>query len=89
MIDLIYVIFMAVAIGFTVSFMIILSNKWEILDYYEMIRKKWMPERCEFCLSFWLSALLFVVFIWIIPEELKFIHLFSIPMATVIAKITL
>lgn len=40
-----------------VAFGINLANKWNILDSYEIHRKSWMPAKCIFCLSFWLSCL--------------------------------
>lgn len=33
-------------------------KKWRWLEYYEVYRRPWMPEPCEFCFGFWLSALM-------------------------------
>lgn len=32
-------------------------SKYNALNWYELHRKLWMPERCEFCICFWLSVL--------------------------------
>lgn len=41
---------------------IIVLDKWGVADYYTAKRKKWMPDRCEFCFCFWLSMVELVVF---------------------------
>lgn len=32
--------------------------KWGVMDYYEVYRPQWMPERCEPCFSLWIGTLL-------------------------------
>lgn len=45
-------------IGF-VSAILICLIKWEWLDYYQVVRKPWMPDAgCYFCLGFWVSIIL-------------------------------
>lgn len=40
----------------TVSAVLFTLKKWDVLDWYSVYRKAWMPEAsCYFCLSFWLS----------------------------------
>jgi hypothetical protein len=32
--------------------------KWKVIDFYEVVRKKWMPDAdCYLCLGFWLCCI--------------------------------
>ena len=42
--------------GLFAAGIILILRKWNFLDWYEQNKKRWMPNRCEFCLSFWISA---------------------------------
>lgn len=33
----------------------IIADKWGVIRYYELHRQKWMPDKCEFCLFFWMA----------------------------------
>ena len=39
---------------FTIYFLL---GKWGLLDQYDMRRKDWMMERCDFCFMFWLCVI--------------------------------
>lgn len=36
--------------------LLILASKWGISEYYQLHRRRWMPEYCEFCTFFWMAA---------------------------------
>jgi hypothetical protein len=38
-------------------FFLILMIKWGIVKYYQLYRLSWMPQRCNFCMFFWLSII--------------------------------
>ena len=42
--------------GLISATLILVLRKYNFLDFYELNKKKWMPNRCEFCLSFWICA---------------------------------
>lgn len=65
-------------IGITIT-LLACFEKWGWLDWYESIRKTWMPKgNCFLCLSFWLSmpvtALVYFAFMF------QF-HFFLVPLA--------
>jgi hypothetical protein len=35
----------------------LVATKVGLIEFYDYHRKRWMPERCEFCLFFWMSVL--------------------------------
>ena len=49
------IILMVAALSATV---LICFKKWGWLEYYELYRYSWMPEKCEFCFGFWLAMLM-------------------------------
>ena len=42
--------------GLISATLILVLRKYNFLDFYELNKKKWMPNRCEFCLSFWICV---------------------------------
>lgn len=50
----VYFFIICIQIGFNLS-LIYLAEKWEIIKFYELYRRKWMPKTCYFCLLFWLA----------------------------------
>lgn len=78
MIEIVYTVFLGVAMGYIAFFFIACANKWGWLDLYDMYRKKWMPERCEFCLGFWVCCILFAAYFKFSGERFEYIYLSSI-----------
>jgi hypothetical protein len=35
----------------------ILANKWGVVNWYQLNRRRWMPDRCNFCFFFWLALI--------------------------------
>jgi hypothetical protein len=55
---------LALLSGLTSGGLVAILNKIGVLDWYEIHKKKYMPERCDFCLGFWFSV--FICFIYAI-----------------------
>lgn len=78
MIHLINTILIGWLLGKLSFFILILLNKWDILNWYDMYRKKWMPRRCEFCLGFWLCVINAILFFTILfNHDLAYIYALS------------
>ena len=52
------IICLAIGQGLLASFVLLLAAKWNFLEWYDIHRAKWMPIRCEFCISFWMAVLM-------------------------------
>lgn len=55
-----------ISIGFNIGLLYI-AEKWEIIKWYELNRKSWMPKKCYFCLLFWISCIEFSFIIFDAP----------------------
>lgn len=78
----IMVISLAIGQGLLSSFVLLLAAKWGLLEKYDIYRAKWMPQRCEFCTSFWLSVCMMSTYIYL--NEFNIWYLFVPPMAATI-----
>lgn len=58
------VISLAIGQGLITSFVLLLMAKLGLLEKYDIYRAKWMPQRCEFCTSFWLAVCMTGVYIY-------------------------
>jgi hypothetical protein len=66
-IDLLQIPLLSFIIGATSAFVIIVARKIGLLDYLESRSPKWMPWGCDFCLGFWISAILAILaFIFVV-----------------------
>lgn len=36
--------------------LILISEKWGLIEWYELYKPKFAPDTCYFCLSFWMGA---------------------------------
>lgn len=57
-----HALIVGVHFGLVAAFLITLAKKWGLLMFYDIHRFKWMPERCEWCLGFWISVLCFIIY---------------------------
>jgi hypothetical protein len=57
----IWILLILLTIGTTATVLITL-DRMQILNNYEAHRAKWMPEMCVFCLGFWLSIPVEIIF---------------------------
>lgn len=86
MIYLINTIIIAWILGKLSFFILILLNKWSVLNWYDMHRKRWMPRRCEFCLGFWLCVMMaFPFFTLLFNHDLNYIYALSPIIGSVIS----
>jgi hypothetical protein len=51
-------IFIMILFSAFITSLYYVAMKYGIIDWYELNRLDWMPEKCEFCLFFWLNLIL-------------------------------
>lgn len=83
MLDLIIVLVLGIILGAQANFVLLLLDKWKVLEYYELHRPQNFPSVCIFCLGFWLSCITFLIFFSISSESFKAIYLAALPIAAI------
>lgn len=73
---------------FSVAVMILLE-KWKVLEYYQVNRRRWMPPPCNFCFFFWFAfvgVMLIFSFGWLDIVELFVFSMCSAALAVYFYK---
>lgn len=73
-------------ISLSVIFILYTAEKWGLITYYENHRKKWMPEYCQWCFSFWL-CLISSVIIHISLDASILVSLLLIPASVTLTRV--
>ncbi len=55
-------ILVGVLFGCASSFVLLTLANVGLLEWYDINKKRWMPQRCEFCAGFWSSVSMYLLF---------------------------
>ncbi len=61
---LIYLLTISIIAGLCTGYTIVTLQKWQVFEYYDALKPRWLGETCYHCISFWLSIPFIIVLIF-------------------------